>query len=119
MVLAFEEKYRPVIESNGMTIIEFKRSLYKISKITINVYEIIKDVIDKFEKTLKVFMNTLHKVFDNVKFLCTETMKAYNYPTYQTMRRYMVVKTLSKCTGIEKRKLWKLKRHSWLARSDC
>lgn len=32
---------------------------------------------------------------------------------------YKAVKTLSKCTGLEKREVWKMTRHTRLARSCC
>lgn len=47
MVLAFEEKDRAIIESKGMTIIEFKRSmyLYKISLYTNKAYLALKKLL--------------------------------------------------------------------------
>lgn len=116
MVLSFEEKDRSVIESHGMIIIEFKQSLYKLIKNTSNTYEIIKYSIDNVIKALEVFKEKLLEVIDNVKFMVEQTTEAWNYPT---SRRYRFVKFLSKCTGIEKRKLWKMTRHTWLARSYC
>lgn len=116
MVLSFEEKDRSVIESHGMTIIEFKQSLYKLFKNTSNAYERIKDAIDNVIKAWEVFKEKFLEAIDNVKFLVEQAMEVWHYPT---SRRYRVVKVLSKCTGIEKRKLWKLTRHTWLARSYC
>lgn len=116
MVLSFEEKDRSVIESHGMTIIEFKRSLYKLSKNASNAYEIIKDAVYNVIKAWEVFKKKFLEAIDNVKFIVEQTMEAWNYPT---SRRYRFVKALSKCTGIEKHKLWKITRHTWLARSCC
>lgn len=116
MILVFEEKDRSVIEANGMTIIEFKRSLYNLFKNTSDAYERIKDAIDNVIKAWEVFMDRLHKALDNVKFMVEQAMEAWHYPTSQ---RYRVVKILSKCTGIEKLTLWKMTRHTWLARSCC
>lgn len=116
MVLSFEEKDRSVIESHGMTIIEFKQSLYKLFKNTSNAYERIKDAIDNVIKAWKVFKEILLEVINNVKFMVEQTAERWHY---QTSMRYRFVKVLSKCTGIEKRKLWKLTRHTWLARSYC
>lgn len=114
MVIAFEEKYRLVIESNGMTIIEFKSRLYKLSETKSNAYEIIKDAIYKIEKEFEILKTRLIEAFDNVKFMVEQTMEVWHYPT---SRRYRVVKILNKCTGIEKLKLWKMTRHTWLAKS--
>ena len=116
MVIAFEEKDRAVIEARVMTIIESKRRLYKLSEIASNAYEIIKDAIDKIEKAWEVFKTRFLEAIDNVKFLLEQTMETWHYPT---SRRYRVVKVISKCTGIEKMKLWKMTRHTWLARSCC
>ena len=46
MVISFEENERAVIESNGMTIIEFKRNLYKISKNVSNSCTMLEDAIE-------------------------------------------------------------------------
>lgn len=116
MVLSFEEKDRSVIESHGMTIIEFKQSLYKFSKNISNACEIIKDFVDNVIKALEVFKKKFLETIDNVKFLVEQAMEVWHYPT---SRRYRVVKVLSKCTGIEKLKLCKTTRHTWLARSCC
>lgn len=116
MFISFEEKDRSVIESHGMTIIEFKRSLYKLSKNTSKSYELIKDAIDKIEKALKVLKDRFLKALDNVKFMIEQAMEEWQYPT---SLRYSFVKVLSKCTGIEKLALWKMTRRTWLARSCC
>ena len=116
MVIAFEEKDRAVIEARVTTIIEFKRRLYKLSEIARNAYEIIKDAIDKIEKAWEVFKTRFLEAIDNVKFMVEQIMETWHYPI---SRRYRVVKILSKCTGIEKLNLWKMTRHTWLARSYC
>lgn len=116
MVIAFEEKDRVAIESRGITVIEFKQRMYKLADIIRNAYDVIKDFIDKFEKALETLNTRLNEAFGNVRFIVEEIMEAWNYPT---SRRYRVVKAISKCTGIEKLKLWKMTRHTWLARSYC
>ena len=116
MILSFEEKDRSVIESHGMTIIEFKQSLYKLIKNTSNTYERIKYAIENVIKSWEVFKKKFLEAIDNVKFFSEQAMEEWQY---LTSLRYSFVKVLSKCTGIEKLALWKMTRRTWLARSCC
>lgn len=54
MVISFEEKDRAAIESTGMTIIEFKRILYKVNGCFEKIWEAAKKaaetIIDAFKK---------------------------------------------------------------------
>lgn len=123
MVLAFEEKDRYLIESRGLSIIEFKRCVIKLcDKVLSAIHEfgeIIFSVARSFEELIKNLSDFLRNLFDSAKLISEQVKEAYNYPTYQTMRRYRVVKVFSKCTGIEKRDVWKITRHTRLARSCC
>lgn len=112
MVISFEEKDRAVIESNGRTIIEFKHFLHQIG----NVYQKLVYGARCIIKAWKVFKSRFYKVVDNLKLLFEEIRELYHYPT---SFRYKSVKLLSKCTGIEKREIWKMTQHIWLARSCC
>lgn len=102
MVISFEEKDRAVIESKGITIIEFKRDLYKIKK--------------GIEYAWNVVCDVFHEVMDSIELVGQVVREVHDCPT---SFRYKVVKILSKCTGIEMWKLWKASRHTWLARSNC
>lgn len=116
MVISFEEKDRAMIEACGMTIIEFKRLLHRVNKRINDIWSRLMDIVSKFSKSLKLFADKVHDVLDNVGLRFEEMWEAYHYPT---SRRYRVVKMLSKCTGIEKHEIWKMTRHTWLARSCC
>ena len=100
MVISFEEKDRAAIESRGITIIEFKRFLYKGVKTTI--------------KALNSLMEWFLEAIDNVNLIVEQIS---DYTCRPTSFRYEAVKFLSKCTGIDMYKLWGMTRRTWLARS--
>lgn len=117
MVISFEEKDRAKIEAKGMNIMEYKRTLYRIygKKITNDVIVLV-DIVNKVYEAVTLLSETIIKVVDNVKFLVEEISEYYCRPT---SFRYKAVKFISKCTGIEKRRLWTMTRRTWLARSCC
>ena len=92
MVISFEEKDRAKIEAKGVTI------------------------IDKFSKAVSLLSDAFTEAIDNVKFLAEKIIEVYHLPT---SFRYKVVKFISRCTGIDIYKRWKMKRRTWLARSCC
>lgn len=116
MVISFEEKDRAVIESKGITIIEFKRDLYKIKKGIEYAWEVLKEIGDRIKKAWNVVCDAFHEVMDSIELVGQVVREVHDCPT---SFRYKVVKILSKCTGIEMWKLWKASRHTWLARSNC
>lgn len=116
MVIAFEEKDRAKIEAIGMTIIEFKKRLYKISKTVSDAWSVLEAVAEKLAKAWSAFFDRFLETMDKVKMTIEVVRDIYHYPT---SFRYKAVKFVSKCTGIEMWKLWKMTRHTWLARSCC
>lgn len=46
MILCFEEKDRKEIEATGMTVVEFKREIYKLVKIFSDVWDKVKGVLE-------------------------------------------------------------------------
>ncbi|MDE7444770.1 MAG: hypothetical protein K2N15_03585 [Lachnospiraceae bacterium] len=118
MVFYFEEKDRAVIEARGMTIIEFKRILYRAEKGFEYAYEVLKEFADRFTKAWNVFAERFLEVVDGVNLVLEQIKEAYHYPT---SRRYKIVKVFSKCTGTNIGFGWKITRgiNRWLARSCC
>lgn len=118
MVFYFEEKDRAVIEARGMTIIEFKRILYRTEKGFEYAYEVLKEFADRFTKAWNVFAERFLEVVDGVKLVLEQIKEAYHYPT---SHRYKIAKVFSKCTGTNIsfgwNITWKIRR--WLARSYC
>lgn len=112
MVISFEEKDKAVIEENGMTVIEFKRILYNRTEL----YNLVKDLTEKIVKAWNFFKDKLLEALDDMRLLFEEIREAHHYPV---SLRYKFTKALSRCTGIERRKIWKIARHTWLARSYC
>lgn len=110
MLISFEEKGRAAIGAKGMTIIEFKRRLYQIR----DTYQALSNGVRCVLKAWDSFKKWLCEAIDNLKLLCEQIRETYHYPT---SFRYKAVKFISKCTGIEKRRLWTMTRRTWLARS--
>lgn len=120
MVISFKEQDRTIIEAYGMTIIEFKRILYRMEKrIQDNwteLHNLAKDLTEKIVKAWKLFEDKPLEAVDNIKFLFERIRERHHC---SVSLRYRFVKTLSKCTGMESQKIWKMTRHTWLARSCC
>lgn len=118
MVISFEEKDRAAIEAKGMTIIEYKRVLYRIRVFhrIRNQYHALSDGVRCVLKAWNSFKKRLFEAVDSLKLLCEQIREVYHYPT---SFRYKAVKFISKCTGIEKWRLWTMTRRIWLARSCC
>ena len=116
MVISFEEKDRAAIEANGITIIEFKRILYKTEKGIEHAWEVLKEIADKAARAWNAFVEGFLEAVDGVKMAIEVVRDVYHY---RTSFRCKAVKFLRKCTGIEIWKLWKMTRHTWLARSCC
>lgn len=112
MVISFEEKDRATIEAKGMTIIEFKRQLYQIR----DAYQVLSNDARCVLKAWNSFKKWLCEAVDNLKMVFEALKENYCLPT---SFRYKAVKFLSRCTGIDIYKLWKMTRHTWLARSCC
>ncbi len=118
MVISFEEKDRAVIESKGITIIEFKRGLYNLKKGIDETLKTLKDMNDKIQKVWNVCVEKLLEAVDSIRLVFEQISEAYHY---QTSRRYRIVKVFSKCTGLDMRVWWNFtfKIRRWLARSRC
>lgn len=105
MVYAFTEAEKKQIESRGMMVVEFKRNLMIIEKADKVIYEVACE-----------FCKKIIEAVDNIRLAFNEISEAFGCPI---SRRYKVVKILSKCTGLEKREIWRMPRRSHLARSCC
>lgn len=120
MVISFKEQDRTIIEAYGMTIIEFKRILCRMEKrIQDNwteLHNLVKDLTEKIVKAWKLFEDKLLEAADGIKFLFERIREMHQC---SVSLRYRFVKTLSKCTGMESQKIWKMTRHTWLARNCC
>lgn len=118
MVISFEEKDRTEIEAKGITIIEFKRFLYKGLKPAVKALCSLAEYILEYTQLILRAWNVFRKWFieavDGVKLTIEQIS---DYTCRPTSFRYKTVKFLSKCTGIEVHRLWKMTRRTWLARS--
>ncbi len=118
MVISFEKKDRKIIESKGITIIEFKRILYNTEKTIEDTRQVLKEITDKITKAWNVFVENFLEAVDNVKLMINQIREAYHYPT---SRRYRIVKIFGKYTGTDIRFNWRMtfKIKRWIARSCC
>lgn len=119
MIYAFTEAEKKQIESCGMMVIEFKRNLKTIEsmiKAASRAWEKLMELVEAVGKACYEVCKRFNEVVDDIRLAFEETRDSYDYPTSQ---RYKVVKILSKCTGLEKMEVWKMTRHTRLARSCC
>lgn len=119
MVLAFTEAEKAKIESSGMMVIEFKRNLKRINHTCKAVFFALNEISKAagiLMEAIHVFCEKFDEAIDDLKLAIEEIKKKVGY---SNSRRYKVVKILSKCTGIEKKSIWKMTRHTYLARSCC
>lgn len=116
MVICFEEKNRTIIESTGMTIIEFKQIIYNTRKCTVHIWEILAECRCKIVSAWNIFTEKFAEAVDNIRLVIEKIMDQYHYPTSS---RYKIVKVFSKCTGTNICFWWKntYKMKRWLARS--
>lgn len=101
------------IEKNGVMVIEFKRQMISTEKVLNNVSNVLQELMRKIINVINPIVEKLCEIFDKIRLIIDEVREITGY---QTSRRYKLCKILSKYTGIEKRKLWKMTRHPWLAR---
>lgn len=120
MVLAFTEAEKAQIESSGMMVIEFKRNLNHTCNHTCKGSSL---ALNEISKTVGILMEVIHvfcekfdEAMEDLKLFIEEIKEEVGY---SNSRRYKFVSILSKCTGIEKKSIWKMKRHMYLARSCC
>lgn len=119
MVYAFTEAEKKQIESRGMMVVEFKRNLMIIEKAAKVIYYEWNKLLRLADAVAEVaceFCKKLIEAVDNIRLAFNEISEAFGCPI---SRRYKVVKILSKCTGLEKREIWRMTRRSHLARSCC
>lgn len=119
MVYAFTEIEKTQIESCGMMVVEFKhilKSTEDFRKAISKAQEIVKEAAKVIREIINTFCKKLNEAVDGLRFVFEEAKESYGYPI---SGRYKVVRMLSKCTGIEKREIWKLTRYTPLARSCC
>lgn len=119
MVYAFTEAEKKQIESYGMTVVEFKRNLRMLegmSKAVSHAWNELMKLVETVGKVCYEVCKKFNEAMDDIGLVLEEIIEKCNYPTSQ---RYRVVKILSKCTGLEKREIWKMMRYTRLARSCC
>ena len=104
MYLALTEKEAKVIRCMGMTVIQFKKIVYKFSTC-------ISKMVDAFKKVIEI----MSEVGNKIRIAFEEKRNAFNL---RESKRYKIVKFFSKL-GYDKRKMWVSTRRTWLARSDC
>lgn len=115
MIYAFSEDQKKEIEKSGMMVIEVKRYLIK-KEAAKKAWKILTETVRKIHDGMMLLAEKIGEVFDKAKFVIEEFCNKYGH---QTSHRYQVVKLLSKCTGIEKLRIWNMTRHTFLARSCC
>ena len=119
MVYAFTEAEKKQIESCSMMVVEFKRNLRMIesmSKAVSHAWNELMKLAETVGKACYEVFKKFNEAIDDIRFVLEETIERCNYPT---SRRHRVVKILSKCTGLEKKEVWKMTRYTRLARSCC
>lgn len=119
MIYAFTEAEKKQVESRGMMVIEFKRNLKMIesvSKAVSKAWEELLKLAEAIGKACYEFCKKFNEAVDDIRLAFEKIRENYDYPT---ARRYKVVKILSKCTGLEKKEIWKMTRYTCLARSCC
>lgn len=118
MVISFEEKDRAAIEAKGITVIEFKRILYKTEKSIEHAWRVLEECGNAIVKAWNVFAERFAEAVDSVEMILEVIKDRYHY---STSCRYKIVKIFSKCTGTNLsfwwKTSWKIKRQ--FARSRC
>lgn len=98
MVISFEEKDRARIEATGMTIIEFKRNLYKVSDWVVKLWEATK-------KVAEAIIEAFNKAFaDPIKELSEKLKEAFEdisdwYKNLPEAERHKIVKYYAKANN--------------------
>lgn len=112
MVFAFSEEEKKQIESCGCFVVEFKMVLKRVKKAYENILECIEQIKKAAYKVGKIVRNFL----DDLSFVIENINHNLNM---KTSFRYKMVYVISKCTGIERKCVWKMIRPAYLARSRC
>ncbi|MFR1834232.1 MAG: hypothetical protein ACLSX5_13910 [Lachnospiraceae bacterium] len=119
MVLVFTEMEKKQIEGYGMTVVQFKHNLKIVESMSIAVscaWNRLMKLAKAIEKICCEVCKKFNEAIDDIRLLFEEVREGCEYPV---SRRYKVVKILSKCTGLEKKEVWKMMCHIRLARSCC
>lgn len=115
MVYAFTETEKKKIEKMGIMVIQFKRELRRRER-TIDAWRKLvrwaNNVVDK----LRELADKVCQIFDEVRYTIEELVF---YAQGRNGSRYKMVRTISKCTGIERHCIWKMTRPAYLARNHC
>lgn len=80
MVLCFEEKDRKAIEMLGMSVIEYKRMIYKLTE---NIRRVVNKVVNAVIDTVKRVVERLKTIFMKISFI-------------EPSKRWKIVKLLMK-----------------------
>lgn len=112
MCMVLTEEQAVYIRSTGISVIEFKNIMRKFEKaLRHSIYQLVEIAF----KALRIACEVISNAVDAVLLTCEDVRFNCGYPTG---RRYAFVKNLSKF-GYDKREIWRMTRHIWLARSDC
>lgn len=111
MYIAFTEEQAQEIRKSGISVIQFKNIIRKMY----NFFSYaLPELIDKVIKAIKIAMKMIEEVTDNIRIFIETVRDSLGYPT---CRRYKFVKRLEKL-GYDKRTMWRVTQHTWLARSN-
>lgn len=116
MIYAFTEVEKFQIENNGMMVVEFKRELRRIERLSKAVIHDLMKMAENIGYFIREFTEKFKEVLDDLKFFAEEAQESFGYSNSWI---YKIVKNLSKCTGFEKKSIWKMTRRRHLARSCC
>ncbi|MCH5345330.1 MAG: hypothetical protein J1E64_14985 [Acetatifactor sp.] len=119
MVYAFTEAQKQEIESLGLKVIELKRVMRKMSEWAERVNQCFKEWVDRVTRELSEICVGWNKLCDMIDDLALAFEEFKFDCQYSTSTRYKVTYFLSKCTGIEKKCIWRQLRPAYYARSNC
>ena len=112
MVYAFTETEKKIINDSGYSVIEFKRAIKKMgatAKLLSDTWKIIMEAAKKICESIVEFTESFNFAINEISHKIG----------WNTNNRYKTVYMLSKCTGIERKCVWKLTRPLYLPRSNC
>lgn len=98
MVISFEEKDRKAIESKGMTIIEFKRILYKVNDCVMELWKAAKKVVEMIMDAFsKAFVDPIKEIAEKLKKVIEDVSNWYQ--SLPETERHKIVKYYAKANN--------------------
>lgn len=111
MYLALTEDQAKKIRKLGIYVIEWKNCMRKSENVAVYI---INKTAEKIKQAWKKFTDALDDFIDIAALVVEEINEKFHYPV---SRRYKFVKILGNM-GYSKQRVWKLTRHTRLARSN-